>query len=133
MPAPAGPGIKGQTWALTLEGGGRPVHIMGDQFSENRAVFSPDGRWIAYRSNESGRFQVYVRPVVYSGASAISLGAGKWQASTDAVGPTLPVWRRDGKELYFLSERDIMSAVDIDTSHGSLPIGNPKPLFTSAC
>jgi eukaryotic-like serine/threonine-protein kinase len=133
MPAPAGPGINGQTWALPLESGGRPVHLMGDQFSENRAVFSPDGRWIAYRSNESGRFQVYVRPVVYSGASAISMGEGKWQVSTDAVGPTLPVWRRDGKELYFLSERDIMSAVDIDAGHGSLRIGSPKPLFTNAC
>jgi hypothetical protein len=70
---------------------------------------------------------------VYSGAAAISMGEGKWQASTDAVGPTLPVWRRDGKELYFLSERDIMSAVDIDTGHGSLRIGSPKPLFTNAC
>jgi hypothetical protein len=94
---------------------------------------SPDGRWIAYRSNESGTFQIYLRRVVYSGSSGISLAEGKWQVSKEAVTPTLPAWRRDGKELCFLSERRVMTSVDVDTSRASPEIGRPKALFTTPC
>ena len=62
--------------------------------SEGTASFSPDGRWIAYTSDESGRFEVYVRP--FQGS-----GGGKWQISTG--GGAYSFWSRDGRELYFMT------------------------------
>jgi serine/threonine protein kinase/Tol biopolymer transport system component len=133
MPRPAGPGVKGQTWVLPLQAGRRPIHLLGTEFSENRAVFSPDGRWIAYRSNESGRFELYVRAVRLAGSAGPSLGEGKWQISKEGVAPTLPVWRHDGKELFFMSERKMITAVDTDGRRDFFQAGNSKPLFTIPC
>lgn len=79
--------------------------------------FSPDGRWMAYVSNESGRNEIYVQP--YPGPG------GKWQISTD--GGNEPVWNRNGRELFYRSG-DKMMAVDI-TTEPSLSAGKPKMLF----
>ncbi len=67
--------------------------FLQSDFDEVLGSFSPDGRWIAYACNESGKFEVYVQPFPGPG--------GKWQVSTS--GGTAPVWRRDGKELFYLS------------------------------
>jgi eukaryotic-like serine/threonine-protein kinase len=133
MPKPKGPGVRGETWVLPLAKGGRPVHLLGSQFSENRAVFSPDGRWIAYRSNESGRFEVYIRSVVNSQSGGLSLGEGKWQASRESVSIGLPLWRRDGRELFYITGQDVITAVAVDGSRAALQLGSPKPLFTAPC
>src|SRR4029077_5595276 len=61
---------------------------------------SPDGRWLAYASNESGRFQVYV--------TSFPGGSGKWQVSS--VSGDMPAWRRDGKEIYFASGSELQAA-----------------------
>ncbi len=82
--------------------------------------FSPDGRWIAYTSNESGRTEVYVRP--YPGPG------GKWQVSTD--GGTEPVWNPKGRELFYRSEQKMM-AVDY-TERPEFSAGKPKMLFEGA-
>ena len=79
--------------------------------------FSPDGRWIAYVSNESGRFEIYVQP--YPGPG------GKWQISTDG-GPE-PVWNRNGREFFYRSG-DKMMAVEI-TTQPSFVAGRPRMLF----
>ena len=72
-------------------------------FNEDAAAFSPDGRWIAYSSNESGQFQVDVQPFPPTG--------GKYQVSKN--GGTQPMWRGDGKELFFLAPDLSLMAVDI--------------------
>lgn len=83
------------------------------------AVFSPDGRYVAYESNETEEFQVYVRP--------FPAGPQRWQVSTD--GGKLPRWSDDGNELYFL-QGDTLVGVDVDTAAG-FRSGDARPLFTS--
>jgi eukaryotic-like serine/threonine-protein kinase len=86
-------------------------------FNESAPRFSPDGRWLAYISDESGRWEIYVQP--YPGPG------GKWQISTE--GGTEPVWNRNGRELFY-RRGDKMMAVDI-TTQSSFSAGNPRVLF----
>ena len=88
-------------------------------FIEANAQYSPDGRWIAYQSNESGTFQIYV----LSGAGA----EGKWQSSAD--GGTRARWSHDGRQLFYLSHDLKLMAVDIRATAGSLEAGSPRLLF----
>ncbi len=74
---------------------GPPLEIrplIKSPFSEASAAISPDGRWVAYKSNESGRFEIYVRPFP-------AVEQGRWQVSTD--GGFEPRWARNGRELFF--------------------------------
>jgi Tol biopolymer transport system component len=87
------------------------------RFDEAVPRFSPDGHWLAYVSNESGRNEIYVQP--YPGPG------GKWQISTE--GGAEPVWNRNGRELFFRSE-DKMMAVEI-TTQPSVSVGMPRMLF----
>jgi Tol biopolymer transport system component len=86
-------------------------------FNEGAGWFSPDGRWLAYISDETGSYEIYVRP--YPGPG------GKWEISTE--GGTEPVWNPNGRELFFRS-RDKMMAVDIATQPG-FTAGKPRMLF----
>jgi len=86
-------------------------------FTEGGARFSPDGRWLAYASNESGRPEVYVQP--YPGPG------GKWQISTD--GGAEPVWNRNGRELFYRSGNKMM-AVET-TTQPTFSAGKPRMLF----
>ena len=86
-------------------------------FTEGAPTFSPDGRWIAYVSNKSGRPEIYVQPFPGPG--------GKWQISTD--GGLEPAWRRDGRELFYRSGNRMM-AVPITTGSG-FTAGKPAMLF----
>ena len=104
-------------WLLSLSGDRKLVPYLQTPFDEMAARFSPDGRWMAYQSNESGRFQVYVQTVP-SGA--------KYQISTS--GGTFPRWRRDGKELFYIGGGRIMAA-SIRTSPGGIEVETPRPLF----
>jgi len=81
--------------------------------------FSPDNRWFAYQSDESGRIEVYVQSYPPSG--------GKWQIST--AGGGVPMWRGDGKELFYLSLDDTLFAVPIKVIGAGLEIGLPTKLF----
>jgi eukaryotic-like serine/threonine-protein kinase len=87
------------------------------QFNEGAPCFSPDGRWLAYISDESGRSEIYVQP--YPGPG------GKWQISTE--GGTEPAWNPNGRELFYRSG-DKMMAVDIATQRG-FAAGKPGMLF----
>jgi Tol biopolymer transport system component len=125
-------------WVLPLEGDRKPVQLLATKFNERSGSFSPDGRWIAYKSDETGRWEIYVRPFVASGPSgAPSLGEGKWQISKDgaahlqtdlAVG--FPRWRADGKEILFGGPKGAVMAVDVNTSGGTFQPLVPKQLFT---
>ena len=99
---------------LQVEGERRSQPLLQTKFNELGAKFSPDGRWIAYESDESGRFEVYVQSFPGPGA--------KWQVSTD--GGTMPVWSRDGRELFYLSSGKVMS-VSVTTQRG-FSVSNPR-------
>jgi Tol biopolymer transport system component len=86
-------------------------------FNESAPRFSPDGRWLAYASDESGRYEIYVQP--YPGPG------GKWQISTE--GGTEPMWNPNGREMFYRSGRKMM-AVDIATRPG-FAAGKPRVLF----
>lgn len=95
--------------------GHHPIPWLQTEFNERNAAFSPDMRWVAYLSNESGGDQVYVRPFIppNSRSAAATPFAGKWQVSKDGASlPTPPRWRSDGKELLFESPpgKTIMAA-----------------------
>jgi len=113
-------------WVLPVEGDRKPVALLRTDFNEGNASFSPDGRWVAYVSNETGRNEIYVRPFVASGSSGPSLGEGKWQLSKD--GGTNPKWRAAGKEIIFNFALSMMS-VDVNGSGAGFQLGTPKQLF----
>ena len=96
----------------------KPIPIVQSPFQENEASFSFDGKWLAYGSNESGRFQTYVMSF-----PALDL---KRQVSTN--GGSQPRWRRDGRELYYLAADGKLMAVDI-TAGATLDSGTPREMF----
>jgi eukaryotic-like serine/threonine-protein kinase len=112
------PKTKLDLWVLPLEGERKPVALAQTESDEMEAQFSPDGRWVAYVSNESGRYEVYVQTFPRPG--------GKWQVSNR--GGVLPRWRRDGKELFYVSMDRKMMAVDIKTDTG-FESDVPRELF----
>jgi Tol biopolymer transport system component len=123
----------GRLWFLPLGGADRkPTLLERSEFSEAVPRFAPDGRWIAYSSDESGKDQIYVRPFTSPAAQRSSAEketpvTGKWMVSKD--GGTNPVWRRDGKELFYLSASGgTAMAVEVSTT-GVFQAGVPKPLF----
>ena len=105
-------------WLLPMSGDRKPQPYLQTSFDESNARFSPDGRWMAYQSNESGQFQVYVQTFPLSGA--------KYQIST--AGGTSPRWRRDGKELFYVSGDQKLMAVPIKLG-ATAEAGTPQALF----
>jgi eukaryotic-like serine/threonine-protein kinase len=90
-------------WLVPLGGDRKPVKFLGPLSDQMHGNFSPDGRFVAYTSNESGRFQVYVQ--------TFPLSDRKWQVSTD--GGYEPRWRADGREIYYLSDDRKLMAVSV--------------------
>jgi Tol biopolymer transport system component len=119
-PAPA---TGFDVWALPLFGDRKPFPAVQTTFDERDAKFSPDGKWIAYQSNESGRFEIYVQP--------FPAQSGKVQVSTG--GGTQVRWRRDGKEIFYigLDQRLMAVPIRIDASHQSVEPSAPVPLFVT--
>jgi eukaryotic-like serine/threonine-protein kinase len=109
---------KSDIWVLPMFGDRKPYPFLETEFDEAFAIFSPDGRWVAYVSDEAGTGEVYVRRFQGSG--------GSWRISTD--GGTVPRWRRDGKELFYFSGGKLM-AVDVKASESSFEPGPPRLLF----
>ena len=98
---------------------GKPYAFLSTPFNEQNGVFSPDGKWVAYQSDESGRHEIYVRPFPGPG--------GQWQVSTG--GGRMPRWRGDGKELYYLSPDLKLMAAGVTVQGASLAPGTPEALF----
>jgi eukaryotic-like serine/threonine-protein kinase len=113
-------------WALPLAERGKPFLVVGPPFDKPDAQFSPDVRWVAYTSNESGRYEVYLKPFHASGGEE----AAKWQVSGD--GGRAPRWRADRKELYYLSSDNHLKAVKVQLPPGGAPsTSTPQELFTA--
>jgi dipeptidyl aminopeptidase/acylaminoacyl peptidase len=106
-------------WMVPMEDGRKPYLFRDVPFSEREATFSPDGRWLAYTSNESGEIRVYVAPFPGPG--------GKWQVSSG--GGISPRWRRDGREIYYLSPDSKIMAADVAAHGSSFEIGTVRTLF----
>ncbi|MEK6322622.1 MAG: hypothetical protein AABN33_13180 [Acidobacteriota bacterium] len=103
---------------MPLFGDGKPFPLIQTEFNEQSAQLSPDGKWIAYASNESGKFEVYVQ--------SFPASAGKWKVSTD--GGYHPLWRGDGKELFYIARGRELMAVDVKAS-STFEVSVPKELF----
>ncbi len=107
-------------WAFDMTSPDRAPRVVANTPAEEvLAAFSPDGRWVAYQTNESGRFEVVVQPFPDA--------VGRWQVST--AGGVAPRWRADGRELYFLAPDATMMAVPVTAAGTSLEAGTPVPLF----
>jgi eukaryotic-like serine/threonine-protein kinase len=106
-------------WVLPLDGDRKPMPYLRTAFPETQGVFSPDARWVAYRSAESGSSEIYVRPFPAS-------SGGKWMVSKG--GGSQPRWRRDGKELFYVSPDGTLMSVDVTASPAFRP-GVPRSLF----
>ena len=110
---------RSDVWVLPLAGGRRAEPLMESPFVESQPQFSPDGRWLAYMTNESGRPEVYVRPFAGDGgALQVSTAGGGW-----------PRWRRDGKEMFYLALDRTLVAVPVAVQGSRLEIGAGRPLF----
>jgi Tol biopolymer transport system component len=105
-------------WAFTPDGSVDPFPVVQSPFIDARPVFSPDGRWIAYQSDESGRPEIYVQHFPEA--------EGKWQVST--AGGTEPVWSPDGSEIFYLDSGQNMVSVKVETGE-TFKAGLPDTLF----
>jgi Tol biopolymer transport system component/DNA-binding winged helix-turn-helix (wHTH) protein len=112
------PGATHDIWVLPLAGDRKPYEWLATPFNESEARFSPDGRWVAYQSNEAGRMDVFVRSFDRPGS--------RWQISPD--GGSAPQWSADGKELYFVSAEHYLMVVAVRT-RPLFQADAPRPLF----
>jgi Tol biopolymer transport system component len=104
---------------LPLSGESRPTRMTSTaEFDESYLAFSPDSRWLAYQSDESGQAEVYVRRFPSGAAQRVSTSGGG-----------MPVWRRDGGELFFNSRDGMLMSVAIRDAGPRLEVGPPQPLF----
>jgi len=111
---------------LPLEGDKKPLPLQPADFNEGSGQISPDGRWLAYSSDETGRPEVYIRTFSLDSAGSRSVGGGKWLISSG--GGTDPRWRDDGKEIFYLTSDGKVMAVELSTGP-ALQAGVPRVLF----
>ena len=105
--------------AVPMQGDGALVELAVGKPNQRSCQFSPDGRFVAFASDESGRQEVYVMPFPPTGA--------KWQVSS--AGGDSPVWRRDGGELFYVSPENYLTALPVKQAGGVLEFGLPQTLF----
>jgi serine/threonine protein kinase/WD40 repeat protein len=107
-----------ELWGLPVAGDRKPFPFLKAAFGVSHGQFSPDGHWVAYASNESGKWEVFVAPFPGPG--------GNWKVS--AAGGSEPRWRRDGRELFYLAPDGKIMAVEVKTSP-TFEAGTATPLF----
>ncbi|HKV99716.1 MAG TPA: protein kinase [Vicinamibacterales bacterium] len=106
-------------WSVNASGTADPVALLATPYVESHPRVSPDGRWLAYESNDSGRQNIFV--------TSFSSPGARWPVSVDGGG--FPVWRRDGRELYYRDWQGQLMAVSIEPT-ATFKAGKPEPLFT---
>jgi serine/threonine-protein kinase len=105
-------------YALPLSGDRKPIPLLVTPFDERRPSVSPDGRWMVYQSNESGSFELFIRPFP-------NVQGGRWQLS--AGGGSSPVWAPSGRQIFYRSGQTIQR-VDVQTSP-SISVGKASKAF----
>jgi serine/threonine protein kinase len=103
-------------WILPLVGDRTPTPFLATQFNEGNAVFSPDTRWLAYQSNESGKAEIYITPFPQAG--------GKWQVSQG--GGLTPSWRADGQGIYYSTPDGRLMAASVASKGPAVEVGAPR-------
>jgi hypothetical protein len=116
-----GTGGAGDVFVLPMTGEKKPYPFVNSKFDERGSQFSPDGRWVAYQSSESTRFEIYVRPFPGPGGIAQVSTAGGIQVR----------WHPEGKELYYLAPDGKLMAVPIAVKGAAIEPGTPVLLFTT--
>ena len=117
------PATQRDIWVLPLEGGpagapGKPFPWLATPFNERFPKFSPDGRWVAYESDDSQRFEIYVAPFRGKGGTRqISVGGGMY-----------PRWRADGKEIFYVGANGTLMAAEVSSKGASLEVAAIRPL-----
>ncbi len=120
MYAQLNPGTAADLLAIPMDGDRKPFVVVQSSGNEDQGQFSPDGHWVAYTSNESGLSEIYAIPFPPSPSG------GRWLVSKG--GGVMPRWRRDGKELFYISPDSQMMAVDV-TANPVFKSGEPHALF----
>lgn len=121
---------EAEIWVLPLTGERKPSLFLHTAGSAYDAQFSPDGRWVAYTSTESGKPEVYVVP--FEAPRFLNGGTGgtpngKWQISNDSG--TGPRWRGDGKELFYIGTGRALMAVEVEGKGANFEVGRTQSLF----
>ena len=98
----------------------KPYTYTQSPFDERDGVFSPDGRWIAYTSNESGRYEIYLQPFPEEGGRRYPVSS---------QGGSNPAWRRDGKELFYVAGDGRLTAVPVTIRGSDVELGRAESLF----
>ena len=118
VPRGMNPSSQSRIWVLPL-GNRQPFRFTKSDFNENEPRFSPNGRWVAYSSNETGRPEIYVRPFPATDSkSSVSSGGG-----------VSPQWREDGRELFYVAEDGRLMSVQVNTDVSAFEAGVPEGLF----
>jgi serine/threonine protein kinase len=112
------PDAGGSDLVLLPASGGKPMPFLATRASETNGQISPDGKWVAYASDESGDWEIYV--------TTFPVAAGKWQVSRG--GGNEPRWRGDGREIFYIGPKRTLMSVPV-ISNGAFSAGNPAPLF----
>jgi eukaryotic-like serine/threonine-protein kinase len=112
------PSTGGTQLVLLSPAGGKMTPFLTTKTSETNGQISPDGKWVAYASNESADWEIYV--------TTFPTAAGKWQVSQG--GGTEPRWRGDGKEIFYIGAGSTLTAIPVSPA-GTFASGNPTPLF----
>jgi len=107
-------------WIVPVDGKEKPYTLAKTRFEEKAGSFSPDGKWVAYSSNESLRYEIYLTP--------FPAGDGKRYTVSNQGGAS-PAWRRDGKEIYFVAGDGRLTAVPVATRGSDVQFGRAESLF----
>jgi serine/threonine protein kinase len=119
---------EAEIWALPFTGERKPSLFLRAAAAAFDAQFSPDGRWVAYTSRESGISEVYVAPFEPAKLpNGDGTPGGKWQVSSN--GGRVPRWRRDGKELFYIGPENTIVAVEVEGKGASFNVGRSQLLF----
>ena len=119
---------NGSLWDILLfdrKDGKKPVGLLTKNYNEQWAQFSPNMKWIAYASNESGKSQIYIIP--FNPDNPNSGTSGKWQISVD--GGSLPKWMNNGKSVYYLTTDNKVMGVDVNEKGSTITPGKPYTIF----